>query len=259
MLGDCPDAAARLRSAPCDSSSRSDRAPNGATLARRAVFEGSAVDLKRRLHPSLRRRTRCARRRRAISPGRRDWCWWPSPRTASPACRWEASRGGDLFPHVYGTIPARACGLGKAAAAGEWRCTVFPPGWRMSLAGLAFPLCAAAAARARCRDGAWPDHPCTDGACRRARRGPPIRAWPSRPSASHFPIRWDLRRASTRMPRCPTPMLALGFGFIEIGTVTPRPQAGNPRPRLFRLPGGPRRHQPHGLQQRRPCRSAAPA
>lgn len=29
---------------------------------------------------------------------------------------------------------------------------------------------------------------------------------------------------------------ALGFGFIEIGTVTPRPQLGNPKPRLFRLP-----------------------
>ncbi|MDE2334709.1 MAG: quinone-dependent dihydroorotate dehydrogenase [Rhodospirillales bacterium] len=28
----------------------------------------------------------------------------------------------------------------------------------------------------------------------------------------------------------------LGFGFIETGTITPRPQAGNPRPRLFRLP-----------------------
>ncbi|MBU4499199.1 MAG: quinone-dependent dihydroorotate dehydrogenase, partial [Gammaproteobacteria bacterium] len=28
----------------------------------------------------------------------------------------------------------------------------------------------------------------------------------------------------------------LGFGFIEIGTVTPRPQSGNPKPRLFRLP-----------------------
>ena len=28
---------------------------------------------------------------------------------------------------------------------------------------------------------------------------------------------------------------ALGFGFIEIGTITPRPQPGNPRPRLFRL------------------------
>jgi dihydroorotate dehydrogenase len=31
-------------------------------------------------------------------------------------------------------------------------------------------------------------------------------------------------------------MAALGFGFIEIGTVTPRPQSGNPQPRLFRLP-----------------------
>ncbi len=29
---------------------------------------------------------------------------------------------------------------------------------------------------------------------------------------------------------------ALGFGFVEIGTVTPKPQAGNDRPRLFRLP-----------------------
>ena len=31
-------------------------------------------------------------------------------------------------------------------------------------------------------------------------------------------------------------LAALGFGFIEVGTVTPRPQAGNPTPRLFRLP-----------------------
>ena len=31
-------------------------------------------------------------------------------------------------------------------------------------------------------------------------------------------------------------MAALGFGFVEVGTVTPRPQAGNPQPRLFRLP-----------------------
>src|SRR5690606_32952887 len=31
-------------------------------------------------------------------------------------------------------------------------------------------------------------------------------------------------------------LLGLGFGFVEVGTVTPRPQAGNPAPRLFRLP-----------------------
>ncbi|MBV8441746.1 MAG: quinone-dependent dihydroorotate dehydrogenase [Hyphomicrobiales bacterium] len=33
----------------------------------------------------------------------------------------------------------------------------------------------------------------------------------------------------------PGAMLGLGFGFVEVGTLTPRPQAGNPRPRLFRL------------------------
>jgi len=32
------------------------------------------------------------------------------------------------------------------------------------------------------------------------------------------------------------PLLGLGFGFIEAGTVTPKPQLGNPKPRLFRLP-----------------------
>ena len=31
-------------------------------------------------------------------------------------------------------------------------------------------------------------------------------------------------------------LTALGFGFIEIGTTTPKPQAGNPKPRMFRLP-----------------------
>jgi len=39
-------------------------------------------------------------------------------------------------------------------------------------------------------------------------------------------------------------MTALGFGFIEVGTVTPRPQPGNPKPRLFRLP------KSHGLINR---------
>ena len=35
---------------------------------------------------------------------------------------------------------------------------------------------------------------------------------------------------------CIDGMAALGFGFLEIGTVTPRPQPGNPKPRLFRAP-----------------------
>jgi dihydroorotate dehydrogenase len=35
---------------------------------------------------------------------------------------------------------------------------------------------------------------------------------------------------------CIDGLAALGFGFVEVGTVTPRAQAGNPRPRIFRLP-----------------------
>lgn len=31
-------------------------------------------------------------------------------------------------------------------------------------------------------------------------------------------------------------MAGLGFGFVEVGTVTPRPQPGNPKPRMFRIP-----------------------
>jgi len=34
----------------------------------------------------------------------------------------------------------------------------------------------------------------------------------------------------------PDALLRLGFGFVEVGTVTPQPQSGNPRPRVFRLP-----------------------
>ncbi|WIY52962.1 quinone-dependent dihydroorotate dehydrogenase [Devosia sp. YIM 151766] len=35
----------------------------------------------------------------------------------------------------------------------------------------------------------------------------------------------------------PRPLALMGFGMVEIGTVTPRPQAGNPKPRLFRVAG----------------------
>jgi dihydroorotate dehydrogenase len=37
--------------------------------------------------------------------------------------------------------------------------------------------------------------------------------------------------------RVPDQLLSLGFGFAEAGTLTPKPQAGNPRPRLFRIAG----------------------
>ena len=50
-----------------------------------------------------------------------------------------------------------------------------------------------------------------------------------------FPNPIGLAAGCDKDARAPNAMLALGFGFVEIGTVTPRPQPGNPKPRLFRL------------------------
>ena len=60
-------------------------------------------------------------------------------------------------------------------------------------------------------------------ACARAPHGHPL------PDPVGLAAGWQERRVHDALA-------ALGFGFIEIGTVTPRPQPGNPRPRLFRLP-----------------------
>jgi len=51
-----------------------------------------------------------------------------------------------------------------------------------------------------------------------------------------FPNPIGLAAGFDKNGEVPDAMLARGFGFVEVGTVTPLPQAGNPRPRLFRLP-----------------------
>jgi dihydroorotate dehydrogenase len=51
-----------------------------------------------------------------------------------------------------------------------------------------------------------------------------------------FPNPIGLAAGFDKDARVPDAMLRLGFGFVEIGSVTPRPQPGNPKPRLFRLP-----------------------
>ncbi|MEE9347313.1 MAG: quinone-dependent dihydroorotate dehydrogenase [Robiginitomaculum sp.] len=69
---------------------------------------------------------------------------------------------------------------------------------------------------------------------------------PKADSAKHAILKTDLCGLSLPNPvgqaagfdkdaQVPDAMLAAGFGFTECGTVTPRPQAGNPKPRLFRL------------------------
>ena len=50
-----------------------------------------------------------------------------------------------------------------------------------------------------------------------------------------FPNRVGLAAGLDKNARCIDGLGAMGFGFVEVGTVTPRPQPGNPKPRLFRL------------------------
>jgi len=52
----------------------------------------------------------------------------------------------------------------------------------------------------------------------------------------HFPNRVGLAAGLDKNAQCIDAFAAMGFGFVEVGTVTPKPQPGNPKPRLFRLP-----------------------
>ncbi|MDA8453465.1 quinone-dependent dihydroorotate dehydrogenase [Acidovorax sp. GBBC 3334] len=52
----------------------------------------------------------------------------------------------------------------------------------------------------------------------------------------HFPNRVGLAAGLDKNARCIDALAAMGFGFVEVGTVTPRGQPGNPKPRMFRLP-----------------------
>ena len=51
-----------------------------------------------------------------------------------------------------------------------------------------------------------------------------------------FPNRVGMAAGLDKNARCIDALAAMGFGFVEVGTVTPKPQPGNPKPRMFRLP-----------------------
>jgi dihydroorotate dehydrogenase len=52
----------------------------------------------------------------------------------------------------------------------------------------------------------------------------------------NFPNPVGMAAGFDKHAEVPDALLKLGFGFVEVGTVTPQPQIGNPRPRVFRLP-----------------------
>ncbi len=70
---------------------------------------------------------------------------------------------------------------------------------------------------------------------------PPMRPRPDDPKLAvrafglNFPNPIGMAAGFDKSAEAPDALLRLGFGFVEIGSVTPKPQTGNPRPRLFRL------------------------
>lgn len=50
-----------------------------------------------------------------------------------------------------------------------------------------------------------------------------------------FPNPLGMAAGYDKNAEVPMELLKLGFGFVEVGTITPNPQDGNPRPRVFRL------------------------
>ena len=66
--------------------------------------------------------------------------------------------------------------------------------------------------------------------------GATARPFPSRVLGLEFPNPVGLAAGLDKNGAHIDSLFGLGFGFVEIGTVTPRPQAGNPQPRMFRLP-----------------------
>ncbi|MDP2751334.1 MAG: quinone-dependent dihydroorotate dehydrogenase [Rhodocyclaceae bacterium] len=66
--------------------------------------------------------------------------------------------------------------------------------------------------------------------------GHPFPAPPVTVMGLNFPNRVGLAAGLDKNGEAIDGLATLGFGFLEIGTITPRPQPGNPKPRLFRLP-----------------------
>ena len=86
-------------------------------------------------------------------------------------------------------------------------------------------------------------HELTMGALARFQNTPLDCAWgasrvsdPVEIAGLKFPNRIGMAAGLDKNGRCIDGLGAMGFGFVEVGTVTPKPQPGNPKPRMFRLP-----------------------
>jgi dihydroorotate dehydrogenase len=161
------------------------------------------------------------------------------PAPLGAALRWEASRGGALFPHIHGELPLVAVRAAWPLSLGADGAHRFPA-FRLPLAAPAAPPRPASIATSLLRllPPEWAHRAAILalklGLAPRARAplDPVLRC---RVFGLDFANPLGLAAGFDKSAEAVGPLAALGFGFVEIGSVTPRPQAGNPKPRLFRL------------------------
>ncbi len=156
------------------------------------------------------------------------------------ALRWESSRGDDLFPHLYGSLsPAKVIKV-EPLPLGPDGLHIFPPLETSDTASSSFDIYGTATSWLRClapetahqltlcllETGLFPwrtnlpDDPANLA----------ITLW-----GKNFTNPIGLAAGFDKDARVVPAMERFGFGFIEVGGLTPKPQSGNPRPRMFRL------------------------
>ena len=162
------------------------------------------------------------------------------------ALRWERSRNDELFPHLYGELD-----LGAVTAILDMRAR-----------SDGYPRHSGACAVIRAFDAfslpllRWFD---PEDAHRMAIQGlrllPPMRSRPDdsklavRAFGLNFPNPIGMAAGFDKSAEAPDALLRLGFGFVEIGSVTPKPQSRQSAAAAVSAGARRGRHQPHGLQQ----------
>ena len=147
------------------------------------------------------------------------------------ALRYEPSRGGALFPHLYGTLPLSAVRWVKPLPLG-------PDGPCVSGAGRVIGLFDRLAAPLLRTLDPERAHALALNALKLAplpRAAPDDEKLRVQAFGLTFPNPVGLAAGFDKNAEVPDQLFRLGFGFVEVGGVTPQPQPGNPRPRLFRL------------------------
>lgn len=160
------------------------------------------------------------------------------PKSLGPELKWETSRGGQPFPHLYGALPLAAVCWWSDLKLGPDGTHIFSD-LELSKADLGKLSCLYRLARPAVF---MMDAERAHALALTALKSLPCSGLPQ-PDPILFTELWGralmnpvgVSAGFDKNAEVPRQLFALGFGLVEVGSITPRPQSGNPKPRVFRL------------------------